>query len=862
MARDVTVTLSDGTTHIYKNVPDNITADQVEQRAAKKYPGQRVVKISGAKPSRTAVTAAGVKSGFGNVAIGAGNLVNRMAAAAADVFGVSPAESAAWAAKTFAGKSEKDAAAILRNLENAGVNSWSDLVNASRKSLKESRVAATQTERQARPNYFTGGEILGETIASTPIVSGFGSLISRLGSALSKTAPVITRTAPRVAPTSRAAPVIARVAPRVATATKKVGRAVQQTGAAVKSGGTGVRATATAARRGAPVALTRKGRIALRTTGGAVAGTTGALLSDQDIEDAAAGGAIVPLLGTVARRGMGWTYDFVRRRLGDVKAAEIMRNLIADKSEAIIEALNNAPQQIKANTAEFLAKQGLLTPELAAATRIAGASKASKPLEDVALARAAEQERARTFIRGGETQTGAVQNIAAAKQNVRDVTAPMRERELGASDVGRLQIVPAERQADQLNAIADEINATEFVKRMRGLEGRTGEQAELMATRPDVFPEDQLLQRTQYISGEAGRRADQSIDTQIALRDQARAAQAVADNLRRQGLKPLDISTVVGRLRAEASNAEFVNPPRHRILSEFANNLERRAAKFGGIIDATGLYELRKNMGNVVSDLLGTTDPKALQSYTAQIIADTQKPIDDAIEAAGGKGWRKYLDTFAQGMRNVERQQFERELTKLPEARFVKVMEGDDPDFVKEFFGPGRFDIEAELKTPQFGPSKLGVAQNLASDIAAQRAVTQTGLEGLPPSLKMSLPGGARARVADALEPGKANWFARVVSRLGAGAPGIYGGGFAGDQLAQEYSNLLAENVMRRLAPALASPSEAARLAGVRSSSSLLGDVSLNVSPLMRNALAQYAQRYMVGDPVIAPPAEADYTVR
>lgn len=848
MARDVTVTLSDGTTHIYKNVPDNITADQVEQRAAKKYPGQRVVKISGAKPSRTAVTAAGVKSGFGNVAIGAGNLVNRMAAAAADVFGVSPAESAAWAAKTFAGKSEKEAAAILRNLESAGVNSWSDLVNASRKSLKESRVAATQTERQARPNYFTGGEILGETLASAPIVSGFGSLISRLGSALTRTAPVVTRVAPRVAPT-----------------VKKVGRAVQQTGAAVKSGGTGVRAAPVAARRGAPVALTRKGRIALRTTGGAVAGTTGALLSDQDIEDAAAGGAIVPLLGTVARRGMGWTYDFVRRRLGDVKAAEIMRNLIADKSDAIIEALNNAPKQIKANTAEFLAKQGLLTPELAAATRIAGASKASKPLEDVALARAAEQERARTFIRGGDTQTEAMQNIAAAKQNVRDVTAPMREEALGAADVGRLQIIPAERQADQLNAIADEINATEFVKRMRGLEGRTGEQAELMATRPDVFPEDQLLQRTQYISGEAGRRADQSIDMQIALRDQARAAQAVADNLRRQGLNPLDISTVVGRLRAEASNAEFVNPPRHRILSEFANNLERRAAKFGGYIDATGLYELRKNMGNVVSDLLGTTDPKALQSYTAQIIGETQPLIDDAIEAAGGKGWRKYLETFAQGMRNVERQQFERELTNLrdiDEARFVKVMQGDDPDFVKDFFGPGRFDIETELKTPQFGPSKLGVAQNLASDIAAQRAVTQTGLEALPPSLKMSLPGGARARVEGALEPGKANWFARVVSRLGAGAPGIYGGGFAGDQLAQEYSNLLAENVMRRLAPALASPSEAARLAGVRSSSSLLGDVSLNVSPFMRNALAQYAQRYMVGDPIIAPPAEADYTVR
>jgi hypothetical protein len=125
--------------------------------------------------------------------------------------------------------------------------------------------------------------------------------------------------------------------------------------------------------------------------------------------------------------------------------------------------------------------------------------------------------------------------------------------------------------------------------------------------------------------------------------------------------------------------------------------------------------------------------------------------------------------------------------------------------------------------------------------------------------MKLSLAGGARSRVGEALEPGAANVFARTLSRISGGLPGVYGGGFAGDQIAQEYANLLSENVMRRLAPALANPAEAARLLGVRSTTDLLGTKTLNVSPMMRNAIAQYAQRYLMGEPFVSAPAEANY---
>ncbi len=259
-----------------------------------------------------------------------------------------------------------------------------------------------------------------------------------------------------------------------------------------------------------------------------------------------------------------------------------------------------------------------------------------------------------------------------------------------------------------------------------------------------------------------------------------------------------------------------------------------------GVIDATGLYELRKNMGNVVADILGPTEPSALQSYTAQIIGETQPLIDDAIMAAGGRGWRSYLDTFAQGMRNVERSQFERQLTKLPEAQYAKVMSGQDPDYVAKFFGPGRFDINVEMMGP-----KLPAAQKLAGEISATRAVAQTGLENLTPSQRMSLPTGARSRVIEAMEPGMANVLVRAASRVAGGVPGVYGGGIAAQQVEQEFANKLAENVMRRLAPALAQPSTAANLLTVQPTAETLSRASDALSPMARNVLAQYMRQML-----------------
>jgi hypothetical protein len=546
----------------------------------------------------------------------------------------------------------------------------------------EKRLATYAAERQqANPMTFAGGKLGGEIVGTLPLTMGGGVIIQGGGRLLTKVAP-------------------------------RLGPVVEKFGRAVTSGGTRVaKPTKAAVKEGKIIAGLRKARVGLRAAGGSVSSLIAAAATDQDLTDAALAGAIVPVLGHILKFGAGKTYDILAGRAGPVEAARILREVISDNATQIEKALRNSPKKIKANTAEFLASRGLLTPELAAATQIASGSTESGALLRVAQQRAARQNRMRNFISGGKTQTEAVSNIAETKGALQAATGPKREANLQAANAG---------------------------------------------------------------------------------------------------LPPLDISTVVSKLRAEADKAEFVSPDRFKILSQFADNLESRAAKMGGVIDAEGLYLARREMGSFVSSILNTSDPKALRQGTSQLIAAAQQPIDDAIEAAGGAGWKAYLAEFSEGMKAIERQQLQRELAKLPEARFAKVMKGEDPDFVENILGPGRYDINAELQGPV-----LTTAKNLGRDIEAQRAVAQTGLEDLSQSQRLLFKQGATTNVGGMLEPPVSNIFT-AGARIAGGLPHVYGGGIAAQEFGVRAAQKASENTMRNLVPALASPRQAGELLRVR----------------------------------------------
>jgi hypothetical protein len=664
--------------------------------------------------------------------------------------------------------------------------------------IEQQLSAAAAQAQQQRPNAFLAGKIGGEIAATAPMIATGGGALARGGRLLGEFAPAV----------------------------KPVARVIEQFGKSVKTGGIGVKAPSrAAATKGAPMAASKKGRVALRVAGGAGAGAAGAAMTDQDAFDATVVGGAFPIVANVGKHGLGYVFDKLSGRFDKVQAGQIIRNLIADKSSGILEALATASKDVKANTAEFLAERGLLTPELAAATRIVSGGKASKPLEDVALARAAGQNAMRQQMMGADTQTGAVANIREAKKQVRMDTEQQRVAALGRADVGRTQILPAERESARLAQLATDEAATAR-RLLSGAErqtGRLGEMNELNQMRQSEidfgyrdntlgidFPQGTINRQGDVIAG-LERFGGEAADRSLVAGQDSRSAAEVAANLRAQGLAPLDISDVVGRLRQQASDAEFVSPDRANVFSAFADALERRAAKFGGVIDAAGLHLARREMGQFVANTLKGSDPQSIRLGTSQLIGEAQPLIDKAIRDAGGEGWGAYLDAFSQGMRKVEQQDFGRKLAALPEARLNKIMSGQDEEFVEDFFGPGRFDINVE-----YFSKDLPTAQKLSGEIGATRNVAQSGLGDLAASQRLGLPAGARARAEDAMAPGTANFMVQGLARIMGGFPGLYGGGQFASQAEEALANKLRANTMQQLAPGLASPSQALRLSNTR----------------------------------------------
>ena len=706
-----------------------------------------------------------------------------------------------------------------------------------RRAAKEKRRVSQAERAQAdRPGYFLGGKIAGEVAGTAPLIATGGGLISAGGRGL-------VSAGTRMGATTGA------------RAVQTGGRVLEASGKAISTGGMGVRApTATAVAAGAPTAATLPGRVGLRVGGGAASGVAGAALTDQDIVDAAMSGAAIPLLGTVARQGLGFVYDVVRQRVGEVRAAEMMRNLIASNLEAIQDALRNAPENARANTAQFLASQGLLTPEMAAATNIAAASGKNAPLLAVEEARGLGQNEMLRELGGGRDVAEAMENINAMIEGVRQTSEPYRREAMSASNLGRTFVLPLERQARAFDLGAADINQSGVVRRMRDLEERAAEQAELMGDMPAIFPDMERIQQTRGIAGAAGQRADEGIDTQLFMRDQAAIARAIAEDLRAQGFNPIDISPVVGNLRSLAREA-LPNSDRRKLFSGFADMLEARAAEMGGVIDAEGLHFAKRDMGDFVASVLGQREPSAIKRGTSMMLGQTQKLINDALDDAAGPGtpFATFNRIHSEGMKRVEQQQLALTLAQLPPKRFEKVMANQDKgfiDLIQEVF-PDKLRIEDAL-TPQ----QIATARRLNSEIGQDLDIAATDLRNLPTASRAKYGRGVGESVREAMMPGMKNAFARVLIR-GRQIPNT-SLVISSDQIAGNIAQELQDRALGHLVPALASPQAASRLLSQRSTANTLANMMNRVPPSLRLAPSQAVQRFQAAPSVIPVPIGYD----
>jgi hypothetical protein len=432
----------------------------------------------------------------------------------------------------------------------------------------------------------------------------------------------------------------------------------------------------------------------LRGGAGAVTGGVSAgIINPEDAETGALVGAAVPLaLPAIAKgvaRSSGWLTDLAKGRLPEVKAGAIARATLGDDLPAAVNALANAKPGITATQA--LADAGINADPFMALGELAKKNDVGSWYRLLGEAQQAAQKNQLALTAGGPTQAAARAASDEAINQLNRVTTPMRETELAAANTARdvtqrLEPVFAQRQASMVNALQGQ--------------GRAATDAAQAGVRAETGAPGFLTQGTR--AAESDVLADTMGVIKAQRGNEAGFIQRQIDSLAAHGLKPIDTDTIVGNITAKLNDPKIgPSDVNQAVLGKVANKIQEWTAKGGGVIDADALYSIRKNaIGEEIARLYPNVDAKQQAKYAAKLLSEVKPLIDDAIEQAGGTGWRRYLNTFETGMKGVEQNRMGAEALRMfndsPEE-FIKLMKNENPKAVEDIFGPGSYDIIKEM---------------------------------------------------------------------------------------------------------------------------------------------------------------------
>jgi hypothetical protein len=713
MPRNVTITLSNGETHVYRGVPDSVTPDQIEQRAAKDFPSLRVTAISGgrkAPPPKPAPKAPPRQQGF--TFRGAGPLNTTL-----DVINE----------------------ALLGGVE--GAYNLGAMVTDPIAGLFASE-AEMEAARRQRRNFF---EDVSRTFATQPrpIAREIGRTVAPAGA--------VGRTATMAAPLVRTT--VARVAaPKVAQSAERVTRAI---------GTGGIGSGRTAAQTAATPRSQRLLQLGERMVGGAGGGAATAALMGQDlagVSEAAQYGAGLPVVASLLKRLGGSAADAGSALLNLVsdrgtplsrqKAAQIIREALGDNVEAArAEFARLSPDDRR------LAEQVLVDAEIEPDTffglgRIAQEQlqpPGVNPMRTTLEAQAATREARLAEAAGGPTMESIRAAERQGRQAVTEAMKPIREAMYGRAGVASRVVPQAERIAQAARAQADEITGSRFVPRMRDLEERAAEQAELMGDMPAIFPDMERIQQTRGIAGAAGQRADEAIAAQIGLRGLANDMYDVVDDLAAEGMQPMRAVDLIGSLRQKMRDPEILaGSMEERVIKNVIRQIEK-GTDANGMLNPRTLGKIRRSGLNEIVQTLSTKmtggpsrtgTPEAAQD----VVLGLRNMIDDTLRR-GGAG--DLVDQFIQGSERgyaaVNRQRLAGEALRLYKdapAEFEALVRGDRPQMVSKIMkgGPEKESIAGAFAGD---PQRLAALRQSAGEMGALNRMQELRTAGAGPAANL-----------------------------------------------------------------------------------------------------------------------------
>ena len=453
-------------------------------------------------------------------------------------------------------------------------------------------------------------------------------------------------------------------------------------------------------------------------------------------------GATFEAGGRVVGQGLGYLGGKIAdlRQIPKQKAAEIARNALGPDLPEVLNALKAAKGQPLT--------AGQAAADINSPTFQALVDRVSK--RDPRFLAALEQSQGEVSLNalaklaGGATATETRATAEAAKKALAQTTTPMREAALNRANLGK-DVVAFEAQAGKLSA-----EAAQEVADVRRLIN-AGNLAEA-AGRLELIKKGVPVGFTKFTyKGDLAKMADEwatgAANASLDLGQGARFAQGAADALRAVGIKPLEGAPLSKNIFALANKPEFAG---NDLLAGAAKNVADDIAKWtssGGVIDAVALDAIRKNSVNAaIQQLRPGVDATTQRNLAAGVLSKVKPLIDDALEAAGGVGYKQYLADYAKGSRQIAERKLTGEalnLFKTNKDAFVKLVQGETPEAVEKILGPGSYDIAKEvsentLNVLQDQAAKVLRDAKVASQVAGgQDALKQLLLDNMS---KMRLP--------------------------------------------------------------------------------------------------------------------------
>ena len=415
-----------------------------------------------------------------------------------------------------------------------------------------------------------------------------------------------------------------------------------------------------------------KGNLATRAAGGAtLGGASAAIINPEDAAFGATVGGAVPFAGPAVGYVGGKVANL--RTVSQNRAANLAQQAAGTDLKEVVNALRNAPPGV--GVAQVLARfenpalQALVKDSLESTPE--GAQYLSK------LGTMTEKQAVNELakIAGGVSAAETRATAELAKNNLNVITTPMREASLGRVNLGKF--------------VADEAASRE-----------ANDLAVLMGSGSEIDPARFVLQAT-----------------------------GAEKALRSVGIKPLEGAPLANQIAAISKNPSFAgNDLVEGSVQRVAEDIARWTSS-NGVIDANALEAIRKNAVNAaIAKLRPGADATAQRNLAAGVMSNIKPLIDNAIEAAGGTGWRDYLTTHAKGMQKIAEKKLTGEalaLFKNNKNEFVRLVQNESPETVEKFLGPGSYNIALEL-----ADSTMDVLRKQATGHLDRVAASKQATEG------------------------------------------------------------------------------------------------------------------------------------